>query len=104
MEGGRFRGRSAPAGKHRTDKKKERCVNMKRKLLSLALALGLVLTLLPATAAAAGETCPGGSSCDHFFEAGGLHFTDLEEAIGAAGAGGTIKLLDDIFSRFCVGK
>ena len=70
---------------------------MKRNLLSLALTLGLVLTLLPATAAAAGETCPGGSSCDHFFEAGGLHFTDLEEAIGAAGAGGTVKLLDDFF-------
>ena len=70
---------------------------MKRKLLSLALALGLVLTLLPATALAAGEACPGGSSCGHDYEAGGLHFTDLEEAIGAAGAGGTIKLLDDIF-------
>ena len=70
---------------------------MKRKLLSLALALGLVLTLLPAAALAAGETCPGGSSCGHLFEAGGLHFTDLEEAIGAAGAGGTVKLLDDFF-------
>ncbi len=70
---------------------------MKRKLLSLALALGLVLTLLPATAAAAGETCPGGSSCGHLFEAGGLHFSSLNEAIGAAGAGGTVKLLDDIF-------
>ena len=70
---------------------------MKRKLLSLALALGLVLTLLPAAALAAGETCPGGSSCGHLFEAGGLHFSSLNEAIGAAGAGGTVKLLDDFF-------
>ena len=63
---------------------------------SILLALALVLTLLPATALAAGVECSDGADCTHEAAIGSTHYETLQEALNAATNGDTVKLLKDI--------
>lgn len=71
---------------------------MKKRFLSIMMALCLALSLLPATALAAddtGETCDSGAECDHVAEIGDLHYDTLAGAVAAVpdDTETTIKLL-----------
>lgn len=71
---------------------------MKKRFLSIMMALALMLTLLPTAALAAGdtgETCDSGAECDHFAEIGDLHYDTLAGAVAAVtdDTETTIKLL-----------
>lgn len=71
---------------------------MKKRFLSIMMALALMLTLLPTAALAAGdtgETCDSGAECDHFAEIGNLHYDTLAGAVAAVtdDTETTIKLL-----------
>lgn len=71
---------------------------MKKRFLSILMALALMLTLLPTAALAAGdtgETCDSGAECDHFAEIGDLHYDTLAGAVAAVtdDTETTIKLL-----------
>lgn len=74
---------------------------MKKRMLSIVMALAMVLSLLPATAMAAGVTdCSGDDSCNHqaAITVGETttHYDTLTEAIAASNSGDTIILLKDI--------
>ena len=70
---------------------------MKRRLLTLLLALAMVLTMLPMTAlAATSEECAGDASCKHEAAIGATHYDTLKEAINAVGDNQTIVLLHDV--------
>ena len=69
---------------------------MKRKALSLVLALCMVLTLLPVTALAAGTECAGGADCQHAAAIGSTHYDTLTAAAADAVSGQTIELLKNI--------
>ena len=60
---------------------------MKRKILTLLLALAMVLTMLPMTALAAGSDVA---------EVNGQGYSTLQDAIDAAQNGGTVKLLENV--------
>ena len=63
---------------------------MKRKILTLLLALALVLTMLPMTALAAdGDVA----------EVNGQGYSTLQAAIGAANSGDTVRLLTDVETK-----
>ena len=71
---------------------------MKKRFLSIMMALALMLTLLPTAALAAGDTgerCDSGAECDHFAEIGDLHYDTLAGAVAAVtdDTETTIKLL-----------
>ncbi len=61
---------------------------MKRRLLSVLIAVGMALTLLPATAQA--------EELDYVAQIGETGFLSLQEAIDAVDAGQTVKLIKDI--------
>lgn len=72
---------------------------MKKRFLSILMALCLALSLLPATALAAvdtGEECSG-PNCTHVAETNGKHYNSLAAAVGAllnsSERSGTVKLL-----------
>ena len=73
---------------------------MKKRFLSIMMALCLALSLLPATALAAEDTgveCEQGDSCTtHTAAIGSVHYTSLADAISAAGELETVKLLKDV--------
>ena len=57
---------------------------MKRKMLSMLMALAMILSLLPVTALAAdGTTCAGGEDCTHVAAIGDTHYDTLAEAVAA---------------------
>ena len=60
---------------------------MKRKILTLLLALAMVLTMLPMTALAAEGNVA---------EVNGKGYSTLQDAIDAAQNGGTVKLLENV--------
>ena len=67
---------------------------MKRKMLSMLMALAMILSLLPATALAAdGTACAGGEDCTHVAAIGDVHYDTLAEAVVAVADGQTIDLL-----------
>ncbi|WP_368043643.1 hypothetical protein, partial [uncultured Flavonifractor sp.] len=67
---------------------------MKRKMLSMLMALAMILSLLPVTALAAdGTTCAGGEDCTHVAAIGDVHYDTLAEAVDAVADGQTIDLL-----------
>ena len=71
---------------------------MKKRFLSILMALCLALSLLPATALATEDTgvaCDGGAECDHVAEIGDLHYDTLAGAVAAVpdDTETTIKLL-----------
>ena len=67
---------------------------MKRKMLSMLMALAMILSLLPATALAAdGTACAGGEDCTHVAAIGDVHYDTLAEAVDAVADGQTIDLL-----------
>lgn len=76
---------------------------MKRKFLSILLTLAMVLTLLPVSAMAEGEegtAAPTGESetpaVEYVAQIGEMKYTTLQEAIDAATAGQTVKLVADV--------
>ena len=67
---------------------------MKRKMLSMLMALAMILSLLPMTALAAdGTACAGGEDCTHVAAIGDTHYDTLAEAVEAAQDGQTVDLL-----------
>ena len=67
---------------------------MKRKMLSMLMALAMILSLLPVTALAAdGKACAGGEDCTHVAAIGDVHYDTLAEAVDAVADGQTIDLL-----------
>lgn len=66
---------------------------MRKKWVSVLLALALALALLPAAAMAAGTECAGGEDCQHVAAINGMHYDTLQEAIDAAVTGDEIVLL-----------
>ncbi len=69
---------------------------MKRKLLSIVLALTMALGMLPAAALAeTTESCLGNESCAHQAAIGSTHYGTLAEAVSTANDGDTVKLLAD---------
>ena len=67
---------------------------MKKKMLSMLMALAMILSLLPVTALAAdGTTCAGGEDCTHVAAIGDTHYDTLAEAVEAAQDGQTVDLL-----------
>ena len=75
---------------------------MKKKLLSVVLALAMVLSLMPAAFAATGTACPGGESCTHEAAIGETHYDTLKEAMNAATIGSTVKLLKNVNKQYVV--
>ena len=78
--------------------KEKEWYKMKKRFLSIMMALCLALSLLPATALATedtGETCDSGAECDHVAEIGDLHYDTLAGAVAAVpdDTETTIKLL-----------
>ena len=70
---------------------------MKRKLLSILLCLAMALSLLPTAALAEEATgCVGGETCNHQAAIGTTHYSTLQEAVDAATAGQTVKLVADV--------
>ena len=76
---------------------------MKRKFLSILLTLAMALTLLPVSAMAEGEegtAAPTGESetpaVEYVAQIGETKYTTLQEAIDAATAGQTVKLVADV--------
>lgn len=74
---------------------------MKKKLLSVLMALTLVTGLLPGAALAADPStdCPGGTDCSHAAAIDSTHYATLNDAIDAANKDNdesTIKLLDNL--------
>ena len=66
------------------------------RLWSLLLTVAMLLTLLPTTALAEGETCDGGDDCKHVAAIENTHYDSLQEAVTAAGTTkSTITLLRD---------
>ena len=67
---------------------------MKRKMLSMLMALAMILSLLPVTALAAdGTTCAGDEDCTHVAAIGDVHYNTLAEAVDVVADGQTIDLL-----------
>ena len=70
---------------------------MKHKLLSILLCLAMALSLLPTAALAEEATgCVGGETCNHQAAIGTTHYSTLQEAVDAATAGQTVKLVADV--------
>ena len=70
---------------------------MKRKLLSILLCLAMALSLLPTAALAEEATgCVGSETCNHQAAIGTTHYSTLQEAVDAATAGQTVKLVADV--------
>ena len=68
---------------------------MKRKFLSILLTLAMVLTLLPTAAMAAGEMAEA-PAVTKVAQIGDKQYATLQEAINAATAGQTVKLVADV--------
>lgn len=69
---------------------------MKRKLLSILLTLCLAFSLLPTAALAEGVDNCTMESCGHVAAIGTTHYNTLQEAVDAATAGQTVKLVADV--------
>ena len=68
---------------------------MKRKLLSVLLTFCLAFSLLPTAALADGvDNCT--ENCGHVAAIGTTHYSTLQEAVDAATAGQTVKLVADV--------
>ena len=69
---------------------------MKRKLLSILLTLCLAFSLLPTAALADGVDNCTTENCGHVAAIGTTHYSTLQEAVDAATAGQTVKLVADV--------
>lgn len=69
---------------------------MKKRILTVLLAVCLVFALGTVTALADGENCPGGTTCKHEAAIGETHYDTLGEAISQAADNATIELLNDV--------
>ena len=70
---------------------------MKKRMLSILMALAMMLSLLPVSALAVGTTeCAGGETCTHQAAIGNTHYDTLTEALSAAADGQIVTLLRDI--------
>ena len=69
---------------------------MKRKLLSVLLTLCLAFSLLPTAALADGVDNCTTENCSHVAAIGTTHYSTLQEAVDAATAGQTVKLVADV--------
>ena len=69
---------------------------MKRKLLSILLTLCLTFSLLPTAALADGVDNCTTENCGHVAAIGTTHYSTLQEAVDAATAGQTVKLVADV--------
>ena len=69
---------------------------MKRKLLSVLLTFCLAFSLLPTAALADGVDNCTTEDCDHVAAIGTTHYSTLQEAVDAATAGQTVKLVADV--------
>ena len=74
---------------------------MKKRFLSILMALSLALSLLPTAAFAdegeEGVPCSGeAAQCTHVAEVGGLHYSSLSAAVAAVQGSGTVKLLKTV--------
>ena len=69
--------------------------DMKRFITVLMSAM-IALSMMPATAFAAGTACEGGETCGHVAAIGKTHYSSLIEAINAVSDKGTITILRDV--------
>ena len=68
---------------------------MKKKALSLILAVCMMLTMMPSAIAASVDVSGGEETCSHEAAIGTTHYDTFEEAVEAAGEDQTVTLLND---------
>ena len=73
-------------------------IMMKRKIISIVVALVMVLTMIPMTAfGTVVDNCADGDSCtNHEAAIGTVHYDTLEEAIKATNDGEVVTVLKDV--------